>query len=60
MNNSTGAVWLTLTNLAVLNNGANPEIITNTVGNAFVPLSPEAFSYNKDGNLTNDGRWTLT
>ncbi len=60
VNNSTGAVWLTLTNLAVLNNGANPDIITNTVGNAFLPLSPEAFIYDKDGNLTNDGRWTLT
>ena len=60
VNNSTGAVWLTLTNLAVLTNGNNPDIITNTVGNAFVPLTPETFGYDVDGNLTNDGRWTLT
>jgi len=28
VNNSTGAVWLTLTNLAVLTNGSNPDIDT--------------------------------
>jgi RHS repeat-associated protein len=26
-------------------------------GNIFVPRSPETFTYDADGNLTNDGRW---
>src|SRR5205814_4217936 len=37
LNNSTGAVFQPLTNLAVLQNGASPDIITNTIGNLFVP-----------------------
>ena len=60
LNNNTGAVWLTITNLAVLNNGTNADIVTNTVGNAFVPKTAEVFQYDRDGNLTNDGRWTYT
>src|SRR5206468_2441820 len=35
LNNSTGALWLTLTNLAVLPNGTNADIITNTTGSLF-------------------------
>ena len=60
LNNSTGAVWMIITNLAVLNNGSNPDILTNTTGNAFVPRTAEVFQYDRDGNLTNDGRWTYT
>jgi len=60
LNNSTGAVWLTLTNLAVLQNGGNPDIVTNTIGQTFVAQTPEAFYYDLDGNLTNDGRWVYT
>jgi len=60
VNNSTGALWLTLTNLAVLNNGTNSDIVTNSIGNAFVPQTPESFLYDLDGSLTNDGRWTYT
>jgi hypothetical protein len=52
INNSTGALWLTLTNLAVLQNGTNTDILTNEVGNAFVPATPESFTYDADGNLT--------
>src|SRR5207245_3560318 len=29
-------------------------------GNAFLAHSPEAFTYDFDGNLTSDGRWTYT
>jgi RHS repeat-associated protein len=29
-------------------------------GYLFVPYSPEAFLYDLDGNLTNDGRWVFT
>ncbi len=60
INNSTGALWLTITNLGVLNNGTNQDILTNTVGNAFVARTPEAFGYDADGNLTSNGRFTIT
>ena len=56
--NSAGALWLSLTNLAVLQNGSNPDIVTNTIGNLFVPKNPETFTYDVDGNQTSDGRWT--
>ena len=58
VNNSTGALYLTITNLAVLPNGTNSDIITNSIGNAFVPLTPESFTYDADGNLTSDGGFT--
>lgn len=60
VDNNAGPVWLTVTNLAVLQNGSNPDIITNTVGKLFVPKTPELFGYDLDGNLTNDGRWSYT
>ncbi|MGO8931763.1 MAG: RHS repeat domain-containing protein [Limisphaerales bacterium] len=60
VNNSTGAVWLTLTNLAVLNDGSNPDIVASTVGQAFLPRTPEAPGYDADGNLIQDGRWTYS
>jgi len=56
--NASSALWLTVTNLAVLQNGTNTDILTNDVGNAFVPATPESFTYDADGNLTSDGRWT--
>lgn len=58
--NASAALWLSITNLAVLNNGSNPDILTNTVGKAFIAQTPELFYYDLDGNLTNDGRWTYT
>lgn len=59
-NNSTGAVWLTITNVAVLNNGGNPDLVTNTSGRVYVPKTAETFAYDADGNLTNDGRWAYS
>ncbi len=59
-NNSTGAVWLTITNVAVLNNGANPDLVTNRTGRVYVPKTTETFAYDADGNLTKDGRWSYT
>jgi RHS repeat-associated protein len=56
-NNSTGALWLSLTNLAVLLQGTNTDIVATNIGNAFISGSPEQFRYDVDGNLTNDGRW---
>lgn len=59
VNNGTGAVWLTLTNSAVLQTATN-DLFTNFTGNVLVPKTPEAFAYDADGNLTNDGRWSYT
>ncbi|MDR3412851.1 MAG: RHS repeat-associated core domain-containing protein, partial [Formivibrio sp.] len=59
-NNSGSSLYLSLTNLAVLNNGTNADIITTNVGNAFLPQTPETFGYDADGNMTNSGRWTIT
>ena len=58
--NTSAAVWQSVTNLAVLNNGSNPDILTNANGNIFLPQTPENFSYDLDGNLTQDGRWQYT
>ena len=58
--NATGAVWLTITNVAVLNNGANPDMVTNVTGKVLLAKTPETFSYDADGNLTRDGLWTNT
>lgn len=57
-NNSSGAVWSSVTNYGVLNNGTNADIVTTNIGNVFLPKTPETFSYDSDGNLTSDGRWT--
>jgi RHS repeat-associated protein len=59
-NNSTNALWLTMTNLAVLRNGTNADIMSSVAGNVFLPKTPELFGYDADGNLTSDGRWTYT
>jgi RHS repeat-associated protein len=58
--NSSAALYLSLTNLAILNNGTNADITTNITGNTFVLKTPEVFLHDLDGNLTNDGRWILT
>ena len=60
INNSTGAVWLTLTNLAVLNDGTNADIVSSVTGRVLVVKSPESFTHDFDGNLTSDGLWTNT
>ena len=58
VDNTGAARWLSLTNLAVLNNGSNPDLIATNLGNRFVARTPELFSYDADGNLTNDGRFS--
>src|SRR6266496_692985 len=60
LDNSASALWLGATNVAVLNNGTNADIVTTNTGNQFLPKTPELFSYDADGNLTNDGRWAYT
>ena len=59
-NNASAALWLTLTNLAVLNNGTNADIVATNMGNMLVPQTPETFGYDNDGDMTNSGRWTIT
>jgi len=49
-----------VTNVAVLNDGSSPDIVSSIARTNFLPQSPESFAYDLDGNLTNDGRWTYT
>jgi hypothetical protein len=58
--NGTGPAYVAITNVAVLPQGTNPEIVTTIKGNLFVPQTLEVFKYDADGNLTNDGRWSYT
>jgi RHS repeat-associated protein len=53
-------LWLALTNLAVLNQGTNADLIATNRGHLLVPQSPETFTYDADGNLTADSLWTNT
>lgn len=50
--NTSSAVWQSVTNRVVQNGTTN-----SFTGNLFLPQHAEAFSYDADGNLTNDGRW---
>ena len=60
VNNSANPIWLGITNVAVMPNGASSYVVSNVTGHDFVPKTPESFGYDLDGNLTNDGRWSLT
>ena len=51
--NSSGALWQSVTNIASLTGTSQ----TNT-GNLFLPKTAEGYTYDADGNLTSDGRWT--
>lgn len=53
--NSSVPVWQSLTVQAV--NGTNSTTVT---GNEYVPKTPEVYSYDLDGNLTQDGRWAYS
>jgi RHS repeat-associated protein len=55
IDNSSSAQWQDVTTIASLSGTS----VTNT-GNLFVPKTAEAFLYDADGNLTNDGRWMYT
>jgi len=56
--NQYAAAFHTLTNVGVLANGTNADIVTTNTGSIFVPKNPESFTYDLDGNLTSDGHWT--
>lgn len=57
--NSSSAVYTQLTTVAVLKNAgvSQYDIVTTATGHEFVAKSPELYSYDADGNLTNDGRF---
>jgi RHS repeat-associated protein len=56
VNNTTGAVWLALTNQGL----SNGVVIQTVTGSLFFPRTAETFQYDADGNLTNDGHWSYT
>ncbi len=56
--NTSAAIYQSLTNLAVLNNGTNADITVTNLGSVLIPQTPEAFVYDLDGNMTTNGRWT--
>jgi hypothetical protein len=52
LSNGSAAVWLAVTNRVVQNGTTN-----SVTGSVFVAKTPEIFSHDADGNLTNDGHW---
>ena len=59
IDNSAGPEFQSVTNSALLSQGST-AYTTNVTGNIFLPQSPESFTYDLDGNLSVDGRWTYT
>ena len=55
INNGNAAVWQGVTNVAWLTGTTNTD-----TGSIFHPKTPEAFSHDADGNLTNDGHFNYT
>ena len=60
--NTTTPQYLSVSVVGVKNNaGPNGEdAVSADTRTAFVPQTPEAFTYDTDGNLLTDGRWTCT
>jgi RHS repeat-associated protein len=58
--NTSVPLWVGLTNVAVLNQGTNADLIATNMGHVLVPLTPESFTHDADGNLTSDSLWTNT
>lgn len=53
VSNASAPVWLATTVSAT-----NAGQTATTAGKIFVPKTPEAYTYDPDGNLLSDGRWT--
>ena len=60
LTNTSAAVWQSITNLAVAHSSATTDLVATVTGNTFLQQTPEVFSYDSDGNLSQDGRWTYT
>ncbi len=52
-NNASAALWQSVTNIASLSGTSQTNM-----GNLFLPKTAESYTYDLDGNLTSDGRWT--
>ena len=60
--NSTGATEITA-NIHAVNPGAGPngeDVVSTATKSEIVPPEEEAFTYDDDGNLAADGKWTYT
>ena len=62
VDNATDAAYPQVAIIAVYNPpGTNdPDVVTSVTGNVFVAETPEQFTYDDDGNLTQDGRFDFT
>jgi len=58
--NTNTPVWLGVTNIGVLQDSGNPDIIATNIGHVRVAKAAEAFAYDWDGNLVSDSLWTNT
>ncbi len=60
--NDSAAVWQGISVVGVYNppGTTDPDIVTTETGAVFVAQTPEAFSYDDDGNLTSDGRFAYS
>gem|GEM_PF-646300 len=56
--NGSSPVYQPVTNLAVLNRGTSADLIGTSIGNVLVPPATQSFTYDTDGNLTDDSLWT--
>jgi hypothetical protein len=56
--NNNGPVWQSVASKASLTTGASTKTVASNDGKVFVAQTNEVFSYDFDGNLTGDGRWT--
>jgi RHS repeat-associated protein len=59
-NNTSGSVWLGITNVATFDSGTTVPYSRTNSGSIFLAQTPEQFAYDADGNLTNDGRWSYS
>ncbi len=60
-NNTQSAAEAAVSVSAVqLGTGSTSNVLATQQGSVFVPQSPENFTYDTDGNLTQDGHWTYT
>src|SRR5208337_949481 len=58
VNNATGPVWQSVTNLGIMGGATNT--VATTTGSLFLPRNPETFTYDADGNLKSDGRFSYS
>ena len=56
--NSSAPVWQAITNIAVVPNGPNADLVSTNTGNLLLAKATEAFIHDADGNLISDSLWT--